>query len=91
MKLYIGDYMVKAKELIGKIIVSEESGRKFGVVGDVNFITESGELMNIVIAEPTRQSSELKLSEDEKGRLLIPFSAVKSVGDFIIIAEKDIV
>lgn len=91
MKLYIGDYMVKAKELIGKTIVSEESGRKFGVVGDVNFITESGELMNIVIAEPTRQTSELKLSEDEKGRLLIPFSAVKSVGDFIIIAEKDIV
>jgi len=83
--------MVKAKELIGKTIVSEESGRKFGFVGDVNFITESGELMNIVIAEPTRQASELKLSEDEKGRLLIPFSAVKSVGDFIIIAEKDIV
>jgi sporulation protein YlmC with PRC-barrel domain len=83
--------MVKAKELIGKTIVSEESGRKFGIVGDVNFITESGELMNIVIAEPTKQASELKLSEDEKGRLLVPFSAVKSVGDFIIIAEKDIV
>jgi sporulation protein YlmC with PRC-barrel domain len=83
--------MVKAKELIGKTIVSEESGRKFGVVGDVNFITESGELMNVVLAEPTKQSAELKLSEDEKGRLLIPFSAVKSVGDFIIISEKDIV
>jgi sporulation protein YlmC with PRC-barrel domain len=83
--------MVKAKELIGKTIVSEESGRKFGVVGDVNFITESGELMNIVLAEPTRQTADLKLSEDEKGRLLIPFSAVKSVGDFIIISEKDVV
>ena len=83
--------MVKAKELIGKTIVSEESGRRFGIVGDVNFITESGELMNIVIAEPTRQVTELKLSEDEKGRLLVPFSAVKSVGDFIIISEKDIV
>jgi sporulation protein YlmC with PRC-barrel domain len=83
--------MVKAKELIGKTIVSEESGRKFGVVGDVNFITESGELMNIVLAEPTRQTSDLKLSEDEKGRMLIPFSAVKSVGDFIIISEKDVI
>ena len=83
--------MVKAKELIGKTIVSEESGRKFGIVGDVNFITESGELMNIVLAEPTRQTSDLKLSEDEKGRMLIPFSAVKSVGDFIIISEKDVV
>jgi len=83
--------MVKAKDLIGKTIVSEESGRKFGVVGDVNFITESGELMNIVISEPTKQSAELKLSEDEKGRLMIPFSAVKSIGDFIIISEKNIV
>lgn len=82
---------VRAKDLVGKIIVSEDTGRKFGVVGDVNFITESGELMNIVVAEPTKQTLELKLAEDEKGRLMIPFSAVKSVGDFIIIAEKDIV
>jgi len=81
----------KGRDMIGKVIVSEESGRKFGVVGDLNFITESGELMNIIIAEPTKQASELQLSEDDKGRLLIPFSAVKSVGDFIIIAERDIV
>jgi len=82
---------VRAKNLVGKVVVSEESGRKFGVVGDVNFITESGELMNIVLTEPTKQALELRLSEDDKGRLLIPFSAVKSVGDFIIIAEKSIV
>lgn len=82
---------VKARDLVGKVIVSEDTGRKFGVVGDVNFITESGELMNIVVAEPTKQTFDLKLAEDDKGRLLIPFSAVRSVGDFIIIAEKDIV
>jgi sporulation protein YlmC with PRC-barrel domain len=82
---------VRAKDLVGKVIVSEDTGRKFGVVGDVNFITESGELMNIVVAEPTKQVLDLKLSEDDRGRLLIPFSAVKSVGDFVIIAEKDIV
>lgn len=82
---------LRAKNLVGKTIVSEDTGRKFGVVGDINFITESGELMNIVVSEPTKQALELKLSEDDKGRLLIPFSAVRSVGDFIIIAEKDIV
>jgi len=81
---------VKGKDMVGKVIVSEETGRKFGVVGDVNFITESGELMNIVVAEPTKQAAELNLTEDDNGRLLIPFSAVKSVGDFVIIAEKDI-
>lgn len=82
---------VRGKDIIGKVIVSEESGRKFGIVGDVVFITESGELMNIVVAEPTKQASELQLTQDEKGRALIPFSAVRSVGDFVIIAEKDIV
>ncbi len=82
---------VRGKDLIGKVVVSEETGRKFGVVGDVKFITESGELMNIVVVEPTKHSADLQISQDEKGRILIPFSAVKSVGDFVIIAEKDIV
>ena len=82
---------VRGKDIVGKIVVSEETGRKFGVIGDVNFITESGELMNLVIVEPTKQASEMQLSEDDKGRLLIPFSAVKSVGDFVIVSEKDIV
>jgi len=79
------------KEMIGKVIVSEETGRKFGIVGDVAFITESGELMNIVVAEPTKSTTDLGLSEDDKGRTLIPFNAVKSVGDFVIVSEKDMV
>jgi len=79
------------KEMMGKTIVSEESGRRFGVVGDVAFITESGELMNIIVAEPTKSAGEFGLQEDDRGRVLIPFSAVKSVGDFVIISEKDIV
>jgi sporulation protein YlmC with PRC-barrel domain len=82
---------IKGKDVVGKVIVSEESGRKFGVVGDIVFITESGELMNLVISDGTKQAQELQLSEDDHGRMLIPFSAVKSVGDFIIVAEKDIV
>ncbi len=82
---------VRGKELLGKIVVSEERGRKFGVVGDITFVTESGELLNIVLAEATRYTEELDLPKDEKGRILIPFSAVKSVGDFVIVAERDIV
>ena len=77
---------LRAKDMVGKVIVSEDTGRKFGIVGDVNFITESGELMNIIVSEPTRQAMDLKLGEDDKGRMLIPFSAVRSVGDFIIVA-----
>ena len=82
---------IGTKDMMGKNVVSEETGRRFGVVGDVNVITESGELMNIVISEPSRSTRELGLQEDENGKHIIPFSAVKSIGDFIIVAEKDIV
>lgn len=70
---------IKIKELIGKPIVSD-SGRKFGVVGDVEFITESGELMNVKIVEAGPKGD----------KNTIPFSAVKSVGDFVVISEKDL-
>ena len=80
----------RGHDLVGKIVVSEESGRKFGVVGDINFVSDSGELMNIVLVEPTKHVSELSLDRDESDRMLIPFSSVRSIGDFIIISEKDI-
>jgi len=82
---------VKSRELVGKVLVSNESGRKFGVVGDLDFITESGELINLVLVEPTRHASDLKLQQDDKGRTLVPFSSVKSVGDFVIVSEREIV
>ncbi|NOZ81988.1 MAG: hypothetical protein GXO63_02450 [Candidatus Micrarchaeota archaeon] len=81
---------VKGRELLGKVVVSE-AGQKLGVVGDIKFITESGELMNIIVVEPTKHVTELQIPQDERGRALIPFSAVKSVGDFVIVSERDIV
>jgi sporulation protein YlmC with PRC-barrel domain len=77
--------------MIGKTIVSEESGRKFGAVGDLQFVSESGELLNLVLTDPTRHASEIALERDQQGRSLIPFSAVKSVGDFVIVSEKEVV
>ena len=81
----------RGRDVMGKVIVSEETGRKFGVVGDINFISESGELLNLVLVEPTKHIGDLNLEKDENNRLMIPFSSVKSVGDFIIISEKEIV
>jgi len=81
----------RGRDVIGKVIVSEETGRKFGTVGDINFIADTGELLNIVLVEPTKHIGDLTLERDESSRLLIPFSSVKSVGDFVIISEKEIV
>ncbi len=82
---------IRSRDLMGKILVSEESGKKFGMVGDLDYIIESGELVNLVLVQPTKHASELNLQEDDKGRVLVPFSAVKSVGDFVIVTEKDII
>jgi sporulation protein YlmC with PRC-barrel domain len=81
----------RGRDVLGKVIVSEETGRKFGVVGDLNFISESGELLNLVLVEPTKHIGDLNLERDDNNRLMIPFSSVKSVGDFVIISEKEIV
>jgi len=85
----VKDARIRGRDFRGKTIVSDETGRKFGVVGDVTFIADTGELMNILLVEPTKATGELQLQADEMGRFLIPFSAVKSVGDFVIVSEKD--
>ncbi|MFH1445043.1 MAG: PRC-barrel domain-containing protein [Nanoarchaeota archaeon] len=84
------DERIRSRQLIGKILISEETGKKFGVVGDIDYIIDSGEIIHLVLNEPTAHTATLNLKEDEKRRLMVPFSAVKSVGDFVIVAEKDI-
>ncbi len=81
---------VRAHEIIGKVVVSDETGSKFGVVDDVTFIADTGELINIILVSPTRAAKEANIQQDEKGNYIIPFSAVKSVGDFVIVSEKDL-
>jgi len=82
---------VRARNVVGKVVVSEETGKKYGVVGNVDFITESGELLNIVVDGATKSLTDLNLKTDEKGRILVPFSAVKSIGDFVIVSENELV
>ncbi|MEM5766351.1 MAG: PRC-barrel domain-containing protein [Candidatus Aenigmatarchaeota archaeon] len=82
---------IKAADVIGKTIISEETGRKFGVVNNIDFVTESGELLNIIVEQPTKYLIDLNLKTDDKGRYLIPFSAVKSVGDFVVVSENELI
>ena len=87
----VTDARVRAADIVGKTIISEESGRKFGVVSNIDFITESGELLNLIVEESTKHLDDLSLKSDDKGRILIPFSAVKSIGDFVIVSENELI
>ncbi|MBU3941988.1 MAG: PRC-barrel domain-containing protein [Nanoarchaeota archaeon] len=79
-----------SKQLIGKIVVSK-TGKRFGEVGDIIFETRSGELINIVLGNPTTYTEKLELEKNKENEILIPFSAVIAVGDFVVIAEEDII
>lgn len=82
---------IRGDQLIGKAIISEETGRKFGTVSDFKFIVESGELLSLLLTDVTPYAKEVGIEQDEKGRFMIPFSTVRSVGDFIIISERELV
>lgn len=82
---------IRGNELVGKTIVSEEKGRTFGEVDDVSFVGDTGELMNVLVTGATRHLDDLSIEEDGGGRHMVPFSAVKSVGDFVIVSQDDIV
>jgi len=79
-----------SKQLLGKTVVSK-SGKRFGEVGDLIFETRSGELIHMVLVNPTSYTEKLELERDKEGNILVPFSAVIAIGDFMVISEEDII
>lgn len=84
------DEKIDSKKLISKTVVSK-TGRKFGEVGDIIYETSSGELIHIVLANPTSYTEKLDLEKNKENKILIPFSAVIAMGDFLVVAEEDII
>lgn len=79
-----------ARQLIGKSIVTK-NGKRIGEVGNITFETRTGELIYIVIKNPTNFTAGLELEKDKNGNFTIPFSSVLAVGDFLVVAEEDII
>lgn len=79
-----------SKQLIGKTVVSK-AGKRFGEVGDIIFEVRSGELIHMVLVNPTTYTQKLELEKDKDGHILIPFSAVIAVGDYMVVSEEDII
>jgi len=79
-----------SKDLIGKTVVSK-TGKRFGEVGDLIFEVQSGELIHMVLKGQTSYTEKLQLEKDKDGSLLIPFSAVIAMGDYLVVSEEDII
>lgn len=76
------------KELVGKLVVTKE-GKRIGLIKDITFETRSGELIHLVISSATPYAQSLNLEQNKEGDLLIPFSSILAIGDFVVVSEED--
>jgi len=79
-----------SKQLLGKTVVTK-TGKRFGEVGNITFEVRTGELMQIILKNPTAYTEGLDLEKDSGNNLLIPYSAVIAIGDFVVVSEEDII
>ena len=77
------------KEIVGKLIVTKE-GKRLGIVRDVTFETRTGELLQLVVKEPTPYIKTLNLDNSGK-EFLIPYNTIIAVGDFVVVSEEDLI
>ena len=77
------------KNIIGKLIVTKE-GKRLGAVKDITFETRTGELIQLVLRDPTPYTKNLNLESSTGKEVLIPYNTVISIGDFIIVSEEDL-
>ena len=80
---------IQSKNILGKTVVSK-AGKKFGDVGDIIFESKTGELIYVILKNPTPYAGSFDLEKDERGNIKIPFSSVVAVGDYVVVAEEDI-
>ncbi len=76
--------------LVGKMIVTKE-GKRLGFVRDITFETRSGELISLVVKDPTPYARNLNLEKSSSGELLTPYSSIIAIGDFVIVSEEDLI
>ena len=76
--------------LLGKMIVTKE-GKRLGFAKDITFETKSGELINILVKDCTPYTRNLNLEKTSSNDLLIPYSSIIAIGDFVIVSEEDLV
>ncbi len=79
-----------AKVIVGKTVVGK-SGKKLGVVNDLIYEVRTGEIVYLTIKTPSTYANTFQFEKDPKGFDQIPYNSVISIGDFVVVAEEDII
>jgi sporulation protein YlmC with PRC-barrel domain len=78
------------KELLGKLVVTKE-GKRLGLVKDLTFETRTGELIHLIVKDPTAYTRNLNLEKSDLKEALVPYSAIVAIGDFVVVSEEDLI
>ena len=78
------------KEVTGKLVVTKE-GKRLGLAKDITFETRTGELIQLLIKDPTPYARSLNLEQSSEKDTVIPFNSIVATGDFIVVSEEDLI
>lgn len=76
-------------QITGKLVVTKE-GKRIGLVKDVTFETRTGELIQLVVKDPTPYTKNLNLEHTKDKEVLIPYNSIIAIGDFVVVGEEDL-
>lgn len=77
------------KDVVNKLVVTKE-GKRLGLVKDVTFETNTGELIQLLLREPTAYTRNLNLESAGAKEVLLPYNSIIAVGDFVVVSEEDL-
>ncbi len=77
------------RDVIGKLVVTKE-GKRLGIVKDINFETNAGELIQLIIKDPTSYVRNLNLESTMGKEVLVPYNSIIAIGDFVVVSEEDL-
>ncbi len=77
------------REILTKPVVTKE-GRRLGIIKDILFETRTGELIHLIIKDPTSYAAQLNLERSQQGEILIPYNSIIAIGDFVVVSEEDL-
>ncbi len=78
------------KDVVGKLIVTKE-GKRLGMVKDIVFETRTGELIQLILRDPTSYTKSLSLEVSSDKETMIPYNSIIAIGDFVVVSEEDLV
>ncbi|HIH17571.1 MAG TPA: hypothetical protein HA282_05420 [Nanoarchaeota archaeon] len=77
-----------SRELVGKQIVTKE-GKNIGEVQDITFEIRTGELVSLVLRNPTKYALQIGIEKSDDG-FIVPYNSILAIGDFVVVSEEDL-